>query len=199
VPAAAAALRAGEVIVVPTDTLYGLAALPQHAGAMDTVYLAKDRPPTLHLPVLAASEAQVRALGVDVTPTAVGLAARWWPGPLTMVFGFSAGSSRADWLAERDEVAIRIPDLPFLHALMEVTGVLAVTSANRHGEPTPATGAAAAEAVNPYASLLIDGGELAGAPSTLVNVRGATATVEREGVIPVADIMEFLDRGGASS
>ena len=89
-PAAVASLRAGEVVVVPTDTVYGLAALPGNADAARRIYLAKNRPEQLHLPVLAATSDQVCQLGVDFSHAAATLAARWWPGPLTMVFGFSA-------------------------------------------------------------------------------------------------------------
>ena len=137
--AAAAALRAGEVIVVPTDTVYGLAALPDIEGAAHRIYLAKDRPAHLQLPVLAASLDQVRALGVEFTAAATTLAARWWPGPLTLAFGFSPAAARPPWLAGRDEVAVRIPQNDFLLALLRATGPLLVTSANRHGEPTPAS------------------------------------------------------------
>ena len=88
--AAAEALAAGGVVVVPTDTVYGLAARPDDASAVQAVFRAKGRPEGMHLPVLAASEEQVRALGVAFTPAAVALARSWWPGPLTLALGFDA-------------------------------------------------------------------------------------------------------------
>ncbi|MGO8863896.1 MAG: L-threonylcarbamoyladenylate synthase [Acidimicrobiales bacterium] len=181
--AAAAALQAGEVIVVPTDTVYGLAALPDDAGAARRIYLAKNRPTQLHLPVLAASVDQVRRLGVDVSQAAASLAARWWPGPLTMVFGFSATSARPSWLRGREEVAVRIPQNTFLLALLRITGVLLVTSANRHGLGTPASADEAASQLSPHVGLIVKAGTLDAAPSTLVNVRSEVAVVEREGSI----------------
>jgi L-threonylcarbamoyladenylate synthase len=186
--AAAVTLQRGGVVVVPTDTVYGLAARPEHRDAVQAIYRAKGRPAGMHLPVLASSLDQVRALGVDVTAAADVLAARWWPGPLTLAFGFDAGSDRPDWLAGRDEVAVRIPDHPFLRGLLRATGVLLVTSANPHGAPTARVAGDVATGLGDSVDLVVDGGELTEVPSTLVNVRGEQAVVEREGAIPRAEI-----------
>ena len=96
-------------MVVPTDTVYGLAALPTSDAAVRSVYRIKQRPRELHLPVLAASIEDVRGLGVKVTAAAEAFAAGWWPGPLTMAFGFDEGAARPDWLATRTEVAVQGP------------------------------------------------------------------------------------------
>jgi L-threonylcarbamoyladenylate synthase len=196
VASTAAALAAGAVVVVPTDTVYGLATRPDLADAVDAVYRAKERPAGLPLPVLAASMAQVRALGVEVTGAAAALGSAWWPGPLTLAFGFSADSPRPAWLAGRDEVAVRIPDHAFLLALIARTGVLLVTSANRHGVETPAAADDAGRALSPYVSLVVDGGILATSPSTLVNVRTPDAVVEREGAISSRAIADALAATG---
>src|SRR5215472_15399722 len=100
----AAVLRAGGVVVVPTDTVYGLAARPTEDVAVEAIYRIKGRPNTMPLPVLASSVADVESLGVRFTPAARALAARWWPGPLTLAFGFAAGTERPAWLAGREEV-----------------------------------------------------------------------------------------------
>ncbi len=186
--AGAAALDAGEVIVVPTDTVYGVAALPNKPEAVQAIYRAKDRPDGLPLPVLAASLEQVRQLGVELSPSALALAERWWPGPLTMALGFAPGAARPSWLDGRDEVAVRIPDQPYLRALMTATGVLLVTSANRHGEPTTVLAAQAAESLGSTARLVIDGGDLTEVPSTLVNARAEPVVVERVGVISADEV-----------
>jgi L-threonylcarbamoyladenylate synthase len=193
VAAAVTALRAGEVVVVPTDTVYGIAALPDIDGAVHRIYLAKGRPEQLHLPVLAASLDQVHQLGVEFTDAATALAARWWPGPLTLAFGFSARATPPRWLDERDEVAVRIPKNDFLLTLMRCTGVLVVTSANRHGEPTPPSAHEAGLHLSPHVSLVIDAGTLASSPSTLVNVHSPVATIEREGAIPRLALASALD------
>jgi L-threonylcarbamoyladenylate synthase len=180
-------LQRGGVIVVPTDTVYGLAARPEDDDAVQAVYRAKGRPAGMHLPVLASSVDQVRALGVDMTDAAEALAARWWPGPLTLAFGFGA-SARPGWLTGRDEVAVRIPDHDFLRHLLQATGVLLVTSANPHGVPTALSAWDVAASLGGSVDLIVDGGELTEVPSTLVNVRGEQAVVEREGVISRAEI-----------
>jgi L-threonylcarbamoyladenylate synthase len=190
--AAADALLAGDVVLVPTDTVYGLAAMPDHPEAVQRIYDAKRRPGGLHLPVLAASLTQISALGVDFPDAARILAERWWPGPLTMAFGFSATGSRPRWLAGREEVAVRIPDCDFLLTLMEMTGVLVVTSANPHGQPTPTSAQQAGEEMAPYVKLIIDGGALDAAPSTLVNMHAHPVVVEREGSISAADVTTEL-------
>jgi len=189
---AAAWLRGGGVAVVPTDTVYGVAARPADPDAVQAVYRMKGRPDGMHLPVLAASVAQVRALGVAFTPGAEALAQRWWPGPLTLAFGFAAHLDRPAWLDGRVEVAVRIPDHHFLRALLEQTGVLVVTSANPHGAPTPRTAHDAASFLGPTVGLVVDGGELHDVPSTLVNVSGPEASVEREGALPLSAIAEAL-------
>ena len=194
---AAAVLDAGGIVVVPTDTVYGLAARPDRPAAVRGVFRAKGRPEGLHLPVLAASLDQVRALGVSVTDAAAALARRWWPGPLTLVFGFGAVAPRPGWLDGRDEVAVRIANHQFLRDLIGRTGVLLVTSANAHGAPTArscAEVAAELGAGEPGTGieLVVDGGALAEVPSTLVNVRGPDPTVEREGAISRDAIAEIL-------
>jgi L-threonylcarbamoyladenylate synthase len=181
--AAVEALLAGGVVVVPTDTVYGLAARPDDAGAVAAVYRIKGRPEGMALPVLAASDEQVRALGVAFPAPAQALAARWWPGPLTLAFGFDAEAARPSWLEGRTEVAVRVPDHDFLRGVLAETGVLVVTSANRHGTPTPRAAGDVAEALGPEVVLVVDGGLLHEVPSTLVNVAGPEPAVEREGAI----------------
>jgi L-threonylcarbamoyladenylate synthase len=185
-------LHRGGVVVVPTDTVYGLAARPDDHEAVQRVYRAKGRPDGMHLPVLAASLDQVRALGVELTEAASALAQRWWPGPLTLAFRFAGGAPRPGWLAGRDEVAVRIPDHEFLRGVLRSTGVLLVTSANRHGAPTPRAAADVAASLGGAVELIVDGGLLNEVPSTLVNVREGQAIVEREGAIAVADIERAL-------
>jgi L-threonylcarbamoyladenylate synthase len=190
--AAAACLLGGAVAVVPTDTVYGLAARPDEADAVRAVYRLKERPDAMHLPVLASSITQVRALGVKFTPAAEVLARRWWPGPLTLAFGFEPTVDRPSWLNGRAEVAVRIPDHDFLRSLLEETGVLAVTSANAHGEPTARTARDVMTGLGPAVGLVVDGGELHDVPSTLVNVSGPEPSVEREGAIARHAIIDAL-------
>jgi L-threonylcarbamoyladenylate synthase len=190
--AAGDALRAGGVVVLPTDTVYGLAARPDDPDAVQMVFEAKGRPEGMHLPVLAASLEQVRALGIELTSAARTLAERWWPGPLTLAFGFAPGGTRPGWLDGRDEVAVRIPDHDFLRGLLATTGVLLVTSANPHGAPTPLEAADVETSLGRTVGVIVDGGELSEVPSTLVNVRSAQPVVEREGAIAKDEIARAL-------
>jgi L-threonylcarbamoyladenylate synthase len=190
---AAETLGAGGVVVVPTDTVYGLAARPEDEDAVSAVYRIKGRPEGMHLPVLAASLDQVRALGVEYNAAAATLARTWWPGPLTLAFGFTDGSARPAWLAGREEVAVRIPGHGFLRALLARTGALVVTSANPHGAPTPRTAEDVAASLGASVDLIVDGGPLTEVPSTLVNVRGAAAVVEREGAVARGEVADVLD------
>jgi L-threonylcarbamoyladenylate synthase len=185
-------LLQGGAAVVPTDTVYGLAARPADVDAVRTIYRLKGRPEGMHLPVLAATVDQVRSLGVAFTPDAEELAQRWWPGPLTLAFGFGLQPDRPDWLQGRTEVAVRIPAHAFLRAVLRETGVLVVTSANPHGVPTPRTASDVADALGAAVELLVDGGELRDVPSTLVNVNGPTLSIEREGAIARQAIIETM-------
>jgi L-threonylcarbamoyladenylate synthase len=187
-------LLQGGVAVVPTDTVYGLAARPDEDTAVRSIYHLKGRPEGMHLPVLAASVDQVRGLGVAFTSGAEALARRWWPGPLTLAFGFEPQLERPEWLDGRAEVAVRIPAHTFLRTVLRQTGVLVVTSANRHGAPTPRTADDVAGALGSAVELVIDGGELQDVPSTLVNVSGTAPSVEREGAISQHAIHDALGR-----
>ena len=189
----------GGVAVVPTDTVYGLAARPADADAVRAVYRMKGRPEGMHLPVLAASVAQVRALGVAFTPGAEALARRWWPGPLTLAFGFDARARPAGLAGRaRRRWPCASPTTTSCGRSCEQTGVLVVTSANPHGAPTPRTAHDVAAALGSSVDLVVDGGQLHDVPSTLVNVSGPEPSVEREGAISRAAIADAL-RGGPVS
>lgn len=189
------ALDRGLLVVVPTDTVYGLAARPTNLDAVRRVYQIKNRPEGMHLPVMAGTVDQVRALGVAFGSAAETLSARWWPGPLTLAFGFDPLALRPEWLSRREEVAVRIPDHDFLRSLLVESGVLLVTSTNAHGAPTPRTAKDVAEGLGQTVDFVVDGGTLTEIPSTLVNVALPVPLVEREGAIPTAEISAVLSGG----
>lgn len=170
--AADAALRAGEAVVLPTDTVYGLAALPSVSGATDQLFALKDREPDHPLAVLVADVDQ--ALTLCVPPSAPVLA--WmhsvWPGPLTIVLersdlalGLALGSGRSS-------IGVRCPGHPFVRELAARVGPLATTSANRSGQPTPVDAAAAAASLTAPVGLVIDGGPAGTVASTVVDATG---------------------------
>ena len=171
--AAEATLAAGEPIVLPTDTVYGLAALPSATGAIDRVYELKDRPPSVPIAMLVGSLAEADGLW-EASTLALGLAHAFWPGPLTIV-GKRRGAGGT--------VGVRCPDHDFIRALAGRTGPLAVTSANRHGERTPATAREAAGGLLGAVALVVDGGRCEGEPSTVVDVTRSELAIIRVGPI----------------
>nr|VFJ57489.1 MAG: L-threonylcarbamoyladenylate synthase [Candidatus Kentron sp. DK] len=187
-----ACLNGGGVVLMPTDTVYGLAALPARTRAVARIYALKDRPEGMNLPIMVDSVEQLSLLGV-----AIGEAARRLldspliPGALTLALGFR-DRPIPDWLQGRDEVAVRIPDDKRLLEVLRQTGPLLVTSANRHGNPTPGALAEALTQLDGAVDLTIDGGQLSTAPSTLVNCRRNPPVIERVGTVSEAEIARYL-------
>ena len=146
---AAAALRAGEVVALPTDTVYGLAALPASAAHTGRLFALKGRAADVPVAVLCASPDQAPGAGdpaAVTAPTCAGSPARLWPGPLTLVLprrpGLGLRARRAG-----GTIGVRCPDHPLVRALAAEVGPLATTSANLHGEPTPPDAAGVADGV----------------------------------------------------
>lgn len=188
--AAVATLRAGEAIVVPTDTVYGLAALPTVAGAVDRLFALKGRAADMPVAVLVAGLEQVEALA-ELSSTARRLADAFWPGPLTMVLPRKAGVDLP--LGEPHEtIGIRWPDHPVIAALAVEVGPLATTSANRTGEPTPVDAGAAAAALTGSVGAVLDGGPCAGTASTVVDLTGPEIRILRVGAITEAQLRAEL-------
>lgn len=168
---AVAVLVSGGVVAIPTDTVYGLAADPSRPGATEAMFALKGRPEAVDLPVLVAGIEQADALaGTDGLPDAARrLAERYWPGALTLVVARRAGIA---WRlgGSGATVGLRCPDHHQARDLCDRVGPLAVTSANRHGEP-PLTSASAVRAVFGDAVRVVDGGRCDRPPSTVVAVR----------------------------
>ena len=191
---AADALRRGEVVLLPTDTVYGLACAGEPASAVEQVYRIKGRPSGLPLPVIVSGPEQAAALGVQWTEEAARLAERFWPGGLTIAVGVRRPA--VDWLAGRDEVGLRAPSDPLTLGLAAAHGPYLMTSANRSGEPTPERADEALRQLAGEPALVVDGGLRPGAASTLVNVNLPATAVERDGAITAAAIAKVL-AGGA--
>ena len=168
------ALRGGGLVIVPTETVYGLAADDRNPTALAKLFEAKGRPQDKPIALLAAGVDELERHGAKLPPAARRLAAKFWPGPLTLVLDSPAG-----WLG------FRIPDHPATLALLRAWGgVLAVTSANRSGEPPATTAAAALAALAPFVALALDAGpSTGGVPSTVVKVDGERVEVLRAGAI----------------
>jgi tRNA threonylcarbamoyl adenosine modification protein (Sua5/YciO/YrdC/YwlC family) len=179
---AAAALVAGATVVVPTETVYGVATLPTAPGATEALFALKDRPDTVPLGVLVADQNQAAQLAV-FSPVARRLAAAYWPGPLTLVLPRRAAAAALDLGGSPATVGVRCPADDLVRAIARRVGPIATTSANRHGQPTPATAREAAAALSSDVDLVIDGGRREGLPSTVVDCTGIDLVVLRHGAI----------------
>ena len=185
---AAVALRAGGVVLVPTDTVYGLAALS--AAAVEDLFDLKGRPADRSIAVLVADRSAAESLAELVPPALAELMDRHWPGPLTVVLPRPpADGPRLGGDAET--VGVRCPDHPWLRRLLAEVGPLAVTSANRHAAPTPPEAAHVLTALTPDPStsvtiaVAIDGGPCSGEASTVVAWRNGKLKILRPGPLPI--------------
>jgi L-threonylcarbamoyladenylate synthase len=193
VDAAVAALRAGRLVVLPTDTVYGLAADADSEPAARALYAAKGRDAVQPTAVLFASVDVLLGRVPDLPSTAVEAVRRLLPGPFTLVL--PNPGQRYAWLnPERaDALGVRVPALDGAgRAVLHAVGAVVATSANlpggvdpRRAEDVPAALAAAADVV-------IDGGELPGTPSTVVDLTGREPVVLREGAVPTAEALARL-------
>lgn len=191
---AAESLAAGHLVVLPTDTVYGIAARIDRPEALRALFAAKGRPPARALPVLAASAGQARSLG-RMDGMAMSLAGAFWPGALTIVVARMPGMD-ADLGGDPATIGLRVPDLAGIRALLEQTGPVATTSANRSGEPTPERIQGVAQVFGDSVAVYLDGGAAGpSGASTVVSVADESLTVLREGALEVSVILEALGLG----
>ena len=180
---AVAAIEAGECVVLPTDTVYGIGADALSAAAVQRLLDAKQRGRDLPPPVLIAEPAMLRSLAAEVSETTAALAAAFWPGALTLVVAAPA-NLRMDLGDRGDTIAVRIPDHEFTRELLRATGPLAVSSANTHGNPAANTAAEAQEQLGDTVAVYLDAGPGSSpVPSTIVDVSCDPPRVLREGRI----------------
>lgn len=190
-------LDAGNLVVIPTDTVYGIAARPDDPAAIAAVFAAKGRPSDKPLPILAAtlSDLDRVALLGDVARRA----ARHWPGPLTLVvprapgFDPDLGGAPGEWAQSRQShaVAVRVPACELALELLRRTGPLAVTSANLSGDRPATTVAEARAALGGKVRAYLDGGVCAGRPSTVVSLVDEIELL-RAGPIPFEQFAQEL-------
>ncbi len=185
---AAACLRAGRLVVFPTDTVYGVGANAFDPAAIDRLYRAKIRPRDKGIPVLLADYEHLALVVREIPPAAAALITRFWPGPLSLVL--PRQSTLAANLAPDDGVAVRIPDHPLARAVIRAAGgAVATSSANRSGDPPATTAGEAQAALGQVVALVLDGGPSATqASSTVVDCRGPTLRLLRSGPIDATEL-----------
>jgi L-threonylcarbamoyladenylate synthase len=186
------ALVAGLPVIIPTDTVYGVAVDPSRAGATDRLFEIKERPIDAALPVLAADRDQGFSLARDVPEAARVLAERFWPGGLTLVIPRRDGISFDLGGQDATTIGVRVPNHAIPQRIAAEVGPIAATSANLHGRPTPESAAGVIAELGSRVSIVVDGGVCAGAPSTVVSCIGDDVTILREGRIARPAIEDAL-------
>lgn len=182
--AAVEALAAGEIVGVPTDTVYGLAVDPWEEAAVAALYELKGRPGSKPIGLLAASAAQAAEVGQIEQ---AGRLVERWPGALTLVVRTKVVVP--DWVGNSavGTVGIRVPDLPLLRSLLTMTGPLAVTSANLSGEPDALDDEQAREIFGDQVAVYVEGRSLGSTPSTVVDVTEGPVRVLRQGPVVISE------------
>jgi len=182
----------GGVVLLPTDTVYGLAVSPNFEASIDRLFALKRRPRNVNLPIMVSSEAELAPLGFEISEAAARLLrSPLIPGSLTLAMGFRS-DYRPPWLEGRDEAAVRIPNDDRLLAVLRQTGPLLVTSANAHSAETPDNVEEILAQLDGAPDLWVDGGTLRTTASTLVNCRVDPPVIERLGVVPEAEVLKYL-------
>jgi L-threonylcarbamoyladenylate synthase len=183
-------LAEGGLVVIPTDTVYGVAALPRVPGAVEAVFEAKGRPEDKPLPVLGASLADLTA--VAIFSDRARRAARHWPGPLTLVLPRAPGFD-VDLGGDGSEgVAVRVPASAVALSLLRLSGPLAVTSANLSGRPPATTVDEARAVLGARVRVFLDEGVCAGRPSTVVSLLDGPRLL-RAGALPFDGLVQELE------
>jgi len=185
----AAVLRRGGVAVYPTETFYGLGALAFDARAIERLAASKLRPPGKPLPLVAADSAMAFATWAEVLPAAGALAARFWPGPLTIVC--AAAPNLPPEVAGGGTVGVRVPGSAAARELSRLAGgPLVSTSANLSGGPPVTRVADLAPAILAAVDAVLDGGPVPGGlPSTVVEVGSGGLALVRAGAVPWPEVL----------
>jgi L-threonylcarbamoyladenylate synthase len=181
----------GGLVAFPTDTVYGLGALAFDHHAIESIYIAKNRPVEKAIPILFGDTGALDLVAGSIPEMARIFASRFWPGPLTCVVPKKPTLPKA--VSATSTVAVRIPNHPAALSLLRAAGPMAVTSANISGQANPCTAQEVYEQLNGRIPLILDGGRTPGGiPSTLVDCTGDQPIILREGPIPLQDLLAAL-------
>ena len=186
-------IRNGGLVALPTDTLYGLGADPFRSDAVARVFMVKGRAAGRALPLIAADAAQIVVHLGPLSPAAERLAAKFWPGPLTLLVPAPVALVR-DVTGGSGRVGVRVPANAIARAICRAAGrPITATSANRSGQPATADPEEVERTLGQDVDLLIDAGPTrGGAPSTIVDVTGPTPQLVRPGAVSWSEIQAWL-------
>jgi L-threonylcarbamoyladenylate synthase len=191
IPTALHVLGVGGLVSFPTDTVYGVGALAFDGTAVESIYIAKDRPNEKAIPVLLSDASELDKVASHVPATALRLASRFWPGPLTLVV--PKNPALPESVSANDTVGVRIPDNTIARTLLRITGPMAVTSANISGGENPTTAEEVFTQLNGRIELILDGGRTAGGvASTVVDCTQIDPVILRVGPISMEEINSVL-------
>ena len=180
-------LNNGGLVAFPTDTVYGVGALVFDGVAVESIYIAKDRPIEKAIPVLIADAEDMDKVGMDIPDVARQLAARFFPGPLTCIIPKQPTLPSA--VSATSTVGVRMPDHEVARALLRAAGPMAVTSANISGQPSPSSAEEVFAQLRGRIELIIDGVRTPGrVPSTVVDCTSNEIKILREGPISLEEI-----------
>ena len=196
--AAASAVRAGQLVVLPTDTVYGLGCDAFSSMAVQALLSAKGRGRNMPVPVLVGSWSTVDGLVLGVSAWARALIEAFWPGGLSLVLPH-APSLTWDLGDTRGTVMLRMPLHPVALELLREVGPMAVSSANRSGFPPATTAEQAREQLADRVDVFLDGGPSGESASTIIDLTTDDPVVLREGVVSAAEISEVLGRSVQSA
>ena len=193
VPQAAAAMQAGELVAVPTETVYGLAAHAALDPSVEMIYTVKTRNPGKPLSILVSDMEMVEGYTRNIPAAAYRLAEKYWPGPLTMVLE-DKGCAAPTVTAGGTTLGVRCPDHPMTLALIRALGApLAAPSANPEGAPSPKSAQEVFAYFDGKIHGILDGGVCAvGVESTIVDLTGPEPRILREGGIPGEELLSFI-------
>jgi L-threonylcarbamoyladenylate synthase len=187
-------LRTGGLVAFPTDTVYGVGALAFDGKTIESIYAAKDRPVEKAIPVLIGEANELEKVGIDIPKVALQLAARFWPGPLTILVPKRPDLPKS--VSATSTVGVRVPDHDVARALLRLAGPMAVTSANLSGAQSPVSAQEVYEQLGGRIPLIIDGGRTpGGVPSTLVDCTTPELKILREGPIRLEELHSALNQG----
>lgn len=179
------ALHAGRLVILPTETVYGLAALATRPDAIERIYEAKSRERNKPIPLLAADRSAVEQFGALLGNEERQLADAFWPGPLTLVLNLRQGGTEG----------FRVPAHPIaLQLLRAVGGILRVTSCNLSGEPPTRSAQEATASLGQAVACVLDGGPVTdGIPSTVARIENGRLTVLRPGALPADQLLARIN------
>ncbi|MBE6912170.1 MAG: threonylcarbamoyl-AMP synthase [Ruminococcaceae bacterium] len=188
-------LKNGEVVAIPTETVYGLAANAFDAAAVEKIFKAKGRPSDNPLIVHISDFDDLAKITSEIPDTAIALAEKFWPGPLTMILKKN-DKIPSEVTAGLSTVAVRFPSHKYARAIIEAAGApLAAPSANRSGKPSPTTAQHVMRDLSGRIPMILDGGECeVGVESTVIDLTGDIPTLLRPGGVTLRELRDVLGK-----